>query len=76
MTLAAIPVGAHKRTLGLSGWPPGFLRIFSACVDMALIVADFPTPTNKRISFQTNLSDIQSVPAPPWMISLSGVGLS
>ena len=45
--LAAFPVGAHKRTLGWFGLSSSFLRIFSACIDIALIVALFPTPTDK-----------------------------
>jgi hypothetical protein len=45
--LAAFPVCAQSRTLGLSGSPPALLNIFSACMAIAPINALFPTP--KRI---------------------------
>ena len=46
MMFAAFAVNAHNSTFGQSGSSPAlaFLRIFSAWVDIALIVALLPTP--------------------------------
>ena len=51
MILAAFPVGAQMRTLGLLGLSPAVLRIFSATAVKALIVALFPTPAPVKVNF-------------------------
>ena len=42
--MAAIPVGARIKILGLHGWSPGFLRIFSHHLATQSIRKVFPTP--------------------------------
>ena len=48
ISIAAIPVGAAKRTLGLLGLSPFFRNILSATCDVTSMANDFPTPPPPR----------------------------
>ena len=44
ISIAAIPVGAAKRTFGRFGLSPSFRNILSAALEVTSIKNDFPTP--------------------------------
>ena len=75
--MAGIPVGAHSNTLGLSGSFPCTRRFFSTQRLITLVIEDFPEPVMRlenEFQILTNHFKNESLPAPPWMISLGASG--